>query len=319
MNTIRNPRLALLGTLVACVAGISSVNAAQEHRWLQTDSTLALQHEEQTLWQFNYGPEHPKPCFHPVALPGSQDLTWFRPDDHPWHRALWFSWKYINGVNYWEEDRATGASAGSTETVKTTVDPRADHGARIVQQFRYRPGDGDPVLKEDRVIEVSPPTDDGTIVMDWAMEFSALTNVVLDRTPLPDEPGGQVFGGYAGLSVRLPRELAEVAVVTTEGSVTFKNDRFRGKSPALDYQGILGGRALGITIVDHPKNLNAPSPWYAINGPVMHYFSPAVICYGPHTMEPGDSFTLRYRVIVHPERWDGERLSREARRFAGGR
>jgi hypothetical protein len=315
MNTTQKLRLTLLGILLTGAAESMGATAGEENHWLQTDSTLALQRGDQTLWQFNYGPEHPKPCFHPVALPGSQDLTWFRPDDHPWHRALWFSWKFINDINYWEEDRATGASAGRTETVKTTVDPQDDHSARIVQQLRYRPIDGDPVLKEDRVIEVSAPARDGTLVMDWTMRFSALTEVVLDRTPLPDEPDGKVFGGYAGLSVRLPRELHEVAVVTTEGPVSFRDDRFRGRSVALDYQGLLDGRAQGIAIVDHPKNLNTPSPWYAINGPVMRYFSPAVICYGPHTMEAGDSFTLRYRVIVHPERWDGERLSREARRF----
>jgi hypothetical protein len=49
----------------------------------------------------------------------------------------------------------------------------------------------------------------------------------------------------------------------------------------------------------------------------MSYYSPAVICYGPHTVEAGEGFTLRYRVLVHDGRWDAERLKAESKRFVG--
>jgi hypothetical protein len=48
----------------------------------------------------------------------------------------------------------------------------------------------------------------------------------------------------------------------------------------------------------------------------MHYFSPAVICYQPHTVKAGERLALRYRVIVHSGRWDAERLRRAEARFA---
>jgi hypothetical protein len=72
---------------------------------------------------------------------------------------------------------------------------------------------------------------------------------------------------------------------------------------------------MGIAILDHAENLNAPSPWYAINTPVMRYFSPAVICYGAHTLKAGKTLTLKYRVFVHPYRWDEDRLKREVAGF----
>jgi hypothetical protein len=34
--------------------------------------------------------------------------------------------------------------------------------------------------------------------------------VVLDRPPLPDEPDGKPYGGYAGLSARLAKDWNEV-------------------------------------------------------------------------------------------------------------
>lgn len=172
--------------------------------------------------------------------------------------------------------------------------------------------EGERVLAESREIEVSSPAADGSYSIDWTGHFTALAEeVVLDRTPLPDEPGGQAFGGYAGLSIRLV-QLADRAAVTSDGPVKFNpQERFRGRASAFDYHGELGASAVGVAVLAHPQNLNAPSPWYAIRSGQMSFFSPAVICYGPHAMRRGDGFTLRYRVVVHPGRWDTERLLQE--------
>ncbi len=84
----------------------------------------------------------------------------------------------------------------------------------------------------------------------------------------------------------------------------------------MDYSGRLEQREGGIAILDHPKNLNSPSPWYVIKDDTMRYFSPALLCYQPHTIKAGQSLTLRYRVIVHPGRWDAEQLRRAAAEYA---
>jgi len=48
----------------------------------------------------------------------------------------------------------------------------------------------------------------------------------------------------------------------------------------------------------------------------MRYFSPAVIQNGPHTLKSSQSFTLRYRVVVHSGRWSAEQLREAANRYA---
>jgi hypothetical protein len=90
-----------------------------------------------------------------------------------------------------------------------------------------------------------------------------------------------------------------------------------GAVSALDYAGTIDGREAGVAMLDHPENLNAPSPWYAINDNAMRYFSPAVICYQPHTLKAGRSLTLRYRVIAHPGRGDATKLQSESKRYLG--
>jgi hypothetical protein len=288
--------------------------------WRRATGSVALVKQDQVIWNFRYNRNEAKPAFHPVALPGGPVLTCFRAEDHPWHRGLWFSWKFINGLNYWEEDKVTGASEGRTEWRNVRVTTRPDFSARISMELSYRPTNGQPVLAEQRVIEVSTPDAQGIYRLDWTMTFKALgKDVWLDRTPIPGEPEGKGHGGYAGLSVRFARELTNAQAVTSTGPVVFTNGTYRGKAAATDYSGTLENQEIGIAMVDHPGNLNAPSPWYIIDNKQMKYFSPAVLCYGRHTLKAGATMTLRYRVIAHPGRWNADRLRAQAERFASGR
>lgn len=297
-----------------------SVSAEPAWQWKAEDGkSLTLSQGDRVLWQFCYDAEQAKPYFHPVALPDGRVLTWNSPPDHPWHHALWFSWKFINGVNYWEPD-TSGKPPGRTRWQDVEIGTEEDGSARIAMKLTYGPTDETVLLTERRVVEVSPPAVDGTYAFGWTCQFTAgEEKVVLDRTPLPNEPEGKLYGGYAGLSVRFAKDLTEREAVTLEGPVEFTDSRFRGKSSTMDYNGLIDGRACGIAILDSPRNLNSPSPWYAIRSKPMSYFSPAVICYSPHAMEPGESFTLRYRVIVHNGRWNAQRLAAEMERFLGGK
>jgi len=302
---------------LALLAGMCQVGAADAFSWKTEPDSVALLQGEQTVWQFHFGTNDPKPCFHPVALPGGPDLIWHRPADHPWHLGLWFSWKFINGVNYWEEDPKTGLLAGRTEWEAPRIETRPDFSARITMNLTYRPAVGPPVLTERRVIEISPPNGQGVYQQDWELTFTAADqDTLLDRTPLANEPNGKPWGGYAGLSVRFARGFQDARALTDQRQIEFADGYYRGKASAMDYAGLIDKREAGIAILDHPGNLNAPSPWYAINDNIMRYFSPAFLCYKPHTIKAGQSLTLRYRLIVHPGRWDTERLRAERERYS---
>ena len=298
----------------------AAATAEDKLEWQQEDGkSLTLTRDGNVLWQFCYDREQAKPYFHPLALPDGRVLTWNGPPDHRWHHALWFSWKFIDGVNYWEPNRS-GKPAGETAWSNVQIKTHDDGTARIAMDLTYRVGDAEPVMTEHRVVEVSPPAADGTYSFDWVCKFTAGTkDVELNRTPLPGEPGGVGYGGYAGLSVRFAKDYADRQAMTPDGPVVFnEQSRFRGKAVAMDYNGLLGGKPCGVAILDHPENLNHPTPWYVIRANPMSYYSPAVICYGPHTLPAGESFTLRYRVFVHDGRWDAERLTAETERFTQG-
>jgi len=289
-------------------------------RWEeQAGKSLALLGPNGIIWQFRYDPTLDTAYFHPLCTADGKTLTWDNPPDHIWHHGLWFCWKFVNKVNYWEIDQKTGRPEGRATWNDVKVTTREDFSARVVMDLAYRPaGEPDPLLTEKRTIVISRPDAGGGYSMDWNSVFTAIRAVVLDRTPLPGEPGGQSWGGYSGLSVRFAKDIAERQVTTSDGPVVeFSEDRYRGKHTAMDYSGLFDGRPAGIAFCDHPANPRSPTSWYAIRDAVMSFFTPAVICYEPITLEPGQSLTLRYRVFVHPGRWDAGRLRTEYERFAG--
>ena len=135
-----------------------------KYGWKQADGVLALWNHDQVVWQWNYAAGLAKPYFHPVALTDGTVLTAPSPADHPWHRALWFSWKMLNGVNYWEENPATGKSDGVTEVRALKAVPHADSSARIEMFDQLSPGgracriDGGPLRSTSSAPTPGAPT-----------------------------------------------------------------------------------------------------------------------------------------------------------------
>ncbi len=287
-------------------------------RWQnQPNQSIALMGPKGVIWQFNYGENLAKTFFHPVALPTGEVLTCNEPPDHPWHHALWFSWKTINGVNYWEEDRKAGLSAGVTSWQNVDIDTHDDGRARITLDLSYHLPDQLPVLTEKRTLQISPPEETGQYHIDWTSTFTAGTGeVVLDRTPLPPDPEGKPWGGYAGLSIRFAADLTERQASSTQGPALFNEHlRHRSRSPAMDYNGKLGEASVGIAIVDHPENPRYPTPWYAIRAD-MSYLNAALLTYEPKRIAAGEFFTLRYRLIVHAGRWNESTLEKASTEYA---
>jgi methane monooxygenase PmoA-like len=292
-------------------AGGAESGQSETLRWQrQSNESLALVGSKGVIWQFNFGNDISKPFFHPVALPTGEVLTCNRPPDHPWHHALWFSWKTINGVNYWEEDRETGQSGGQTTWSNVEITTQDDGRARIVMLLSYQPRGEQPVLTEKRTLQISAPSDHNRQYhIDWSSKFTAgSTDAILDRTPVPPAPNGKTWGGYAGLSIRFAENMSGRQAFSANGPVEFdENSLHRSNGPAMDYNGLVGERPVGIAILDHPDNPRHPTPWYAIRSK-MSYLNSAFLTHKPYLLKGADSFTLRYRLLVHFDRWEAAAL-----------
>ena len=178
------------------------------YSWLENDTTYGLLKNNKIVWQFNFNTKHGKPFFHPIYLMGNR-ITCLSPEDHPWHLGQWFSWKYINGINYWEYLGKSFKSEGITDIKEIDILKHPDFSADIFLEIEYHPQNEPAVLRESRAIHISPPGDD-KIRMEYSFNFESLAKRVdLDRTPIEGEPEGKSWGGYAGLSLRFNQDFME--------------------------------------------------------------------------------------------------------------
>jgi hypothetical protein len=295
----------------AAILTLGSLQTPAFGEWQRDDKSLAWVSGTNVFWRFNFDPGKGKPFFHPVAPGGTRPLTNFRPADHPWHYALWFSWKYIDPtkntthVNYWEEDSA-GNAQGKTRWEPPTIETQPDGRAAIRLNLRYVDPSGETVLKELRELRVSAPAGDGGFSIDWLARFTVDDkDLVLDRTAMPGERGGQVNGGYAGLSARMIPLPATMSVITTAGPVErFVSNRARPNAAAVACNFSDGSRDVGgLAFFTDPANTGGDAPWYIIDSSQMPFICEALLAPKPRSVQAHSEFGLRYRISVSPKAW----------------
>jgi len=271
--------------------------------WTRSDTTVCLKRGNEVIWQFNYNNRYRRPYFHPLTADGST-VTSADPPDHPWHLGLWFCWKYINGVNYWEylPDFSSAEkgykSEGVTEIEDISVNHKEDFSTEISMKIKYYPLNGSEVMNEKSHIHISALLPDKSYYIDYDNIYTAVAEeVVLDRTPVQTEPGGRTWGGYAGLSVRFSQDMNSPFLIAASDTTDYKKN-------AWVYMGFntLTGKKAGICMMHDPELTTPETSWYIIRTREIpfFYYSPGVIYDGKKTLCKGDSLHLRYRSWIIP-------------------
>jgi hypothetical protein len=269
--------------------------------------SLKRPEDQEPLWQYVYSGK-PKPFFHPVRTPAGFTLTLFEPHDHIWHRGLWFTIKFINGKNFWEE-REDGDFGTQVTPIPPILTPGADGSIEIAQRLEWtRPGSAGLVFQEERRI-IHRPLDSESYALDWDVSLTAQADLLLDRTVFT------TWGGYGGLTVRGNRNWQKTRLLFADGSTS---DR---PTPVLsnwcDLSGSFDGgrdKTGGIAMFDHPGNIRHPSPWYGATG-AGHYFNAAFLFNEPLNVASGETLHFRYRVLIHDGVWNADRLNEAYRAY----
>jgi hypothetical protein len=232
----------------------------------------------------------PKPYVHPLCTPAGACITRLEPPDHVWHRGLWFTIKYLNGENFWEEDAPYG----------TQVPVGTD-------RLEWRAPSGEVVIDEHRVLAATELADDAH-ALDWSSSLSAVCDVELDRTPF------QGWGGYGGLTLRGRPDWHDTRLLLAGGAEP--GDRVIGvRAPWCDLSGDIDGvGACGVTILDAATNPRHPVPWYGSTRSLVYgddgwsnFLNASFLFDAPLALAAGETLRLDYRVIVHDGSWSAPR------------
>ena len=263
-----------------------SLAPAKAHR---TIDGAELVRDGQTVWKLNLANREAKPFIHPLCLPDGRCVTELRPKDHPWHLGLFFCWKFINGLNYWEP---RGPSHGNLfpdgMTVVRDFDIRPNGGACDVSLkiwYGPRAEPGRILLDEARTLAFSAPDAAGRYAIRAKHVFTAREKVVLNaRRPI----------AYGGFSLRFQPFMKNFEVASNTGAVPKKAFEACGpkEMTELTYTDPATGHGLRIKTL---KGADAERLYYWAD----NRFAGSVPMYAePLTLEPGQTLELEYEVSV---------------------
>lgn len=285
---------AMIRSLMIAFASVllvpDGIDAAETVSIRQTDSsTLTITVNDQPFTIYNYGPKLPKPFFLPVTTAGGVVLNRALEDasdaDHPHHKGIWNAIDEVNGVKFWAEK---GVIRNTAVEILTASGSTASF--RATNEWRH-PESGRPEVVETVTITIYPNR-----LLVYDMTFSVPENSVV----FEDTKEG-LFGFRVAPSMK---EKNGGRVVASDGSKT--TAQCWGKPFSwVDYSGEVGGKTVGVTIMDHPDNFR-PSRYH-----VRDYGLFSISPFGekaytngaqdakPVELKPGATLRLRYAMYFH--------------------
>jgi hypothetical protein len=250
----------------------------------------------------------PKACVHPLTTPRGHCLTGFEMSDHVWHRGLWFTIKFVNGTNYWEEQSTFGVQISAKEP---RCELLSESAMRLTHQVDWTAEATGVVFNEQRSLTFRRSAD-GVNAIDWTTQLRAAADLTLDRTPYT------TWGGYGGLSYRASREVHDVNFVLPNGETV---PALAGqKHDWVVMQGSVDGGSGGkisLGMVDHPTNPRTPSPWYCKSGNGFNYMNAAFLFHEAMPLPRGESLKFRYRIFYRDGLWTAGEFADLAKAFRG--
>ncbi len=113
--------------------------------------------------------------------------------------------------------------------------------------------------------------------------------------------------GMFGVRLATPLKEDIGGLISNSTGATREKNCWGKKAEWVDYSGALTGTKVGVTIMDHPKNLRHPTTWhvrayglFAANPFGLKDFTGDKSQDGSYRLAPGKELTFRYRILIHP-------------------
>ena len=259
-------------------------------------------------WTYHWGASR-RPFLHPVATPAGHVLTRDAPDDHPWHHGLWFTIKFVDGDNFWEEMAPYGVLRHQGPP---TVERITGGVVAVRGELHWIRPDRETVALVERRSLTHVPLGPDAYAIDLETTLVPAAACRLDRTPFT------TWGGYGGLSLRGAGDWTDTRLLIDDGTT---HDRVLGTETAwCDLTGTPPGAdgavQAGVAVLDHPGNRRHPVPFYASTRADTYgdegwsnFLNAAFLWHEGMDLAAGEELRVRHRVIVHDGDWPPDRLA----------
>ncbi len=276
----------------ALVAGATFGGARNPLR-ITADATRVTVHAgDRPLLQYRYAEVPYKPYVERFPSPGGVSILRDSPHDHKHHHALMFA-VAVDGINFWEEQEASGRQAHRALTDVRIDAQNGLHRAGFTEHIDWvSPRDDKVVLQEQRMIEVYQGTDLEASLMTWRGRFT-----------LPAGKASAAITGsrYFGLGVRFVQSMDTGGAFVNANGKTGVDGTNEARSAWCAYTAQADGKRVTVAMFDHPVNIRHPATWFTMETPFAYLAGTLELAKQPLTVAPGKPLELRYGVAV----WDG--------------
>lgn len=333
-RTHRLPYILGILLLFTCV---EPVCAAYVHKGDRTDTlrlsidsvlTISKGHQPLLTYQFNtvYPPQGQDTSYrrsgfiHPVNTLKGQRLTRIQPDDHYHHYGIWNPWTHTlfrgDTVDFWNLYKKTG-----TVRFVRLQDYRVDAREAEYTTFHHHV-----VLKDDGSEEVAlHEWQTVSVHLPEGREDDYRIDITIKMRCATAYPLRLLSYRYGGLGWRAVESWGQdnCMVLTSAGRTRENTDGSRARWCLV--QGDLPQNAYsGMAILSHPTNFNHPEPLRIWDGEANRGKGNVFINFSPTKdrdwlLEPGQTYTLHYRLVVFDGKQDAANIEKEWTLFADER
>ena len=232
--------------------------------------------------------KYERACYiHPLYGMDGQVITQDFPKDHYHHRGLFWAWPECT-------------VGGRRMDVWLTQDVKQRHrewvareagadkaGIAVVNGWSFEDAPDKDIVREEVGLTVLP-VDGKSRAIDFEIK---LTNVS-DQVVVFE---GAKNKGYGGLCYRPHADFKPFTFTTAQG--VSPEDALRCDTPWADVSWTAGGKTSGLAIFQHVSN-----PGYPFPGWIFRHYAFLGVSWPheqTHQLQPGQSFSLKYRVYVH--------------------
>lgn len=232
---------------------------------------------------------------HPLYSLDGDTLTEEAPEDHPYHRGIYWAWHQMYIL---DQSIADGWIMENILQEVTGIETRTDDSsATLKADVLWKSPlwqNGSPFVREQTII-TTRKREKTLRIIDFELRLRALTDG-MSIGGSDDEKG---YGGFC-VRIKLPDD---VVFTSIQGPVTPQNLQIEA-GPWMDISGSIGsaGRRSGLTIVCDPQTPNYPAPWILRQKSSMQN----IVYPGRERVAlPVDrDLVLKYRVILHSGQTD---------------
>jgi len=258
------------------------------------------------------GAETTKPYFHPVRAASGTIVTRRYPmesiagelTNEKHQRGLWFSHGDVNGLDFWDNEASyTTSNRGFIVLDKVIGLSNGDKTGSIEARFKWVDPKQKALIEETRKMVFY--SDPALRIMDFDITLRAIEKVTFGDTK-EGTFGMRLAAGLEAPTPKAPAQPKRTGRMVNANGQEGEPDCWGKRANWVDMFGEVEGEKLGIAIFDYPTNPGHPTYWhvrgyglFAANIFGVSAFERNPALNGSRPLEPGQTLSFRYRVVVH--------------------